>query len=94
MENIQTSAVDPARKPVPATSTRPPRRSSAESGAALTVATGYATAVLPALDLLPAEVREDPLIFPPDEVRDRLYGLVDTGDFEPRYSDAYLRARR
>ena len=67
---------------------------SAESGAALTVATGYATAVLPALDLLPAEVREDPLVFPPDEVRDRLFGLVDTGDFEPRYSDAYLRARR
>lgn len=67
---------------------------SAESGAALTVATGYATPVLPALDLLPADVREDPLIFPPDDVRDRLFGLVDTGDFEPRYSDAYLRARR
>jgi hypothetical protein len=38
-------------------------------------------------------VLADPRIFPPAEVADRLVEIVDTGDFEPNYTEAFLRAR-
>jgi spermidine/putrescine transport system substrate-binding protein len=63
------------------------------SGAALTNATGYPTPNGAALSLLDPEVLADERIFPPSEVADRLFELVDTGDFEPNYTEAFLRAR-
>lgn len=43
--------------------------------------------------LLEPAVLADQRNFPPSEVADRLFGLVDTGDLEPSFTDAYLRAR-
>ena len=64
-----------------------------ESGVALTNATGYATPNGASLLLLDQSVLADPRIFPPAEVADRLVEIVDTGDFEPNYTEAFLRAR-
>lgn len=54
--------------------------------AAITTATGFATANLPGRSLLPAAVRDDPVVFPPAAVMARLFP-------DPMKSDAYVRER-
>lgn len=50
-----------------------------ENAAALAGYTRYATPVAKALPLLPEEMRQDPTIFPPKEVREKLEYLKDLG---------------
>ncbi|TBH21473.1 polyamine ABC transporter substrate-binding protein [Thermus thermamylovorans] len=50
-----------------------------ENAAALAAYTRYATPVAAAVPLLPEEMRADPVVFPPEEVRSRLEYLVDLG---------------
>lgn len=50
-----------------------------ENAAALAEYTRYATPVAPAIPLLPEEMRQDPTVFPPEEVRSRLEYLKDLG---------------
>ena len=66
----------------------------ARNAAALSTATRYATPNAAAEALLDPELLADPAIYPPDEVRERLRFLVDTGDVEIRYSDVFERAKR
>jgi len=46
-----------------------------------------------ARDLLPAELLEDPVVFPPDDVLDRLVFTTYLGDAESLYSDGWDRVR-
>ncbi|MFN3178622.1 MAG: spermidine/putrescine ABC transporter substrate-binding protein [Thermus sp.] len=50
-----------------------------ENAAALAEYTRYATPVAKALPLLPEEMRQDPTVFPPEEVRQKLEYLKDLG---------------
>ncbi|MCH1927508.1 extracellular solute-binding protein, partial [Shewanella sp. C31] len=50
-----------------------------ENAAALAAYTRYATPVAAAIPLLPEAVREDPVVFPPEEVRRKLEYLEDLG---------------
>ena len=50
-----------------------------ENAAALAEYTHYATPVAKAIPLLPEEMRNDPVVFPPEEVRSRLEYLKDLG---------------
>ncbi len=50
-----------------------------ENAAALAEYTRYATPVAKALPLLPEEMRQDPAVFPPEEVRAKLEYLKDLG---------------
>ncbi|WP_460170820.1 polyamine ABC transporter substrate-binding protein [Thermus sp. FJN-A] len=50
-----------------------------ENAAALAAYTRYATPVAAAIPLLPQAVREDPTVFPPEEVRRKLEYLKDLG---------------
>ena len=50
-----------------------------ENAAALAEYTHYATPVAKAIPLLPEEMRHDPVVFPPEEVRSRLEYLKDLG---------------
>ncbi|MFN4073327.1 MAG: spermidine/putrescine ABC transporter substrate-binding protein [Thermus sp.] len=50
-----------------------------ENAAALAEYTRYATPVARALPLLPEEMRQDPTVFPPEEVRQKLEYLKDLG---------------
>lgn len=65
-----------------------------ERGAQLSSATGYASPNAAATAFLSPKMLADPAVYPTDEVRQRLRFLVDTGDFEIAYSDAYERAKR
>jgi spermidine/putrescine-binding protein len=61
----------------------------AANAAAVFVDTGNAAAQ----EFLPAEVRDDPVIYPPADVAARLVFLDDLGDDEARYNDAWERLR-
>ncbi|WP_234505334.1 MULTISPECIES: polyamine ABC transporter substrate-binding protein [Thermus] len=50
-----------------------------ENAAALAEYTRYATPVAAAIPLLPEEMRQDPVVFPPEEVRAKLEYLKDLG---------------
>ncbi|KOX90276.1 Spermidine/putrescine-binding periplasmic protein precursor [Thermus aquaticus] len=50
-----------------------------ENAAELAAYTRYATSVAQAIPLLPEEMRQDPAVFPPEEVRARLEYLKDLG---------------
>jgi len=50
-----------------------------ENAAKLAAYTRYATPVVQAIPLLPEEMRQDPAVFPPEEVRARLEYLKDLG---------------
>jgi len=50
-----------------------------ENAAELAAYTRYATPVVQAIPLLPEEMRQDPAVFPPEEVRARLEYLKDLG---------------
>ena len=50
-----------------------------ENAAELAAYTRYATPVAQAIPLLPEEMRQDPIVFPPEEVRARLEYLKDLG---------------
>jgi spermidine/putrescine transport system substrate-binding protein len=50
-----------------------------ENAAGLAAYTRYATPVAQAIPLLPEEMRQDPAVFPPEEVRARLEYLKDLG---------------
>lgn len=50
-----------------------------ENAAALAAYTRYATPVAPAIPLLPEEMRQDPTVFPPEEIRANLEYLKDLG---------------
>ncbi|AFV76297.1 spermidine/putrescine ABC transporter substrate-binding protein [Thermus oshimai] len=50
-----------------------------ENAAALAEYTRYATPVAAAIPLLPEEMRQDPVVFPPEEVRSKLEYLKDLG---------------
>lgn len=50
-----------------------------ENAAALAEYTRYATPVAPAIPLLPEEMRNDPTVFPPEEMRAKLEYLKDLG---------------
>jgi Spermidine/putrescine-binding periplasmic protein len=50
-----------------------------ENAAELAAYTRYATPVAQAIPLLPEEMRQDPVVFPPEEVRARLEYLKDLG---------------
>jgi spermidine/putrescine-binding protein len=65
-----------------------------ERAAQLSTATGYASPNAAATPFLDVSLLTDPAVYPPDDVRERLRFLVDTGDFEIAYTDAYERAKR
>jgi spermidine/putrescine transport system substrate-binding protein len=65
-----------------------------ERAARLSTVTGYASPNAAATPFMPADMLNNPAVYPPDDVRERLRFLVDTGDFEIVYSDAYERAKR
>jgi spermidine/putrescine transport system substrate-binding protein len=65
-----------------------------ERAAQLSNATGYASPNEAALPFLDPSLLADPSVYPPDEVRERLRFLVDTGTFEPRFTEVFERARR
>ncbi len=47
-----------------------------------------------AFDLIPADIRNNPVIFPPSDVLAKLSFLNDLGDAENLYNDAWKRIRR
>jgi len=61
--------------------------------AQLSNAAGYASPNAAATPHLDPALLADPTVYPPAEVRARLRYLVDTGDFETRFADAFERAR-
>jgi spermidine/putrescine-binding protein len=65
----------------------------AERGAQLTNYNYYASPNAAAEELILPEVLEDPSIYPPEEVRERLEIISDTGDFEINYTDYFVTAR-
>jgi spermidine/putrescine-binding protein len=65
-----------------------------ERAARLSTVTGYASPNADATPFLDPRMLADPAVYPPDDVRERLRFLVDTGDFEIAYTDAYERAKR
>jgi spermidine/putrescine-binding protein len=64
-----------------------------ERAARLATLTGYASPNAAAAAYLDPAMLADPAVYPPAEVRERLRFLVDTGDFEVRWSDAFERAK-
>lgn len=63
----------------------------AENGAALTNWNYYASPNAAAEEFIDPEVLEDPIVYPED--RSKLEFIADTGDFEIKYSDAFVEAR-
>ncbi len=61
----------------------------AENGAAVTNFNYYASPNLAAAAFIDPEILEDPTIYPPEEVFQRLEFIADTGDFELNYQDAF-----
>jgi spermidine/putrescine-binding protein len=64
----------------------------AENGAQLTNWTYYASPNAAAAEFIEAEVLEDPAIYPPEDVRDDLFFLENTGEAEILYTDLFTRA--
>ena len=54
---------------------------------------GYSTPNKTALEKLPAELRENEVYNPPQDVIDRCDAFVDLGDFMKNYNDAWLRIK-
>lgn len=46
-----------------------------------------------ARDFLPDEILNDPVVFPPDEILDRLFFTADLGDAEDLYDEAWKRVQ-
>lgn len=65
----------------------------AENGAALSEYNMYATPNAEAEALLDEAVRNDPGIYPPDEILEILEVIEDTGDFEINFTDMFAIAR-
>jgi spermidine/putrescine-binding protein len=65
----------------------------AERGAQLTNWNYYASPNAAAAEFILPEILEDPAIYPPSEIRDRLEAIENTGDFEINYTDAFAVAR-
>jgi spermidine/putrescine-binding protein len=63
-----------------------------ESGAALTEYIYYPSANTAAEALVDPEIRANPSVYPDDDTREILEYLEDTGDFETRYVEWFLRA--
>lgn len=65
----------------------------AENGAALTNFTFYASPNAAAEPFIDPEILEDPAIYPPQDVRDRLEFIADVGDAATTYADAFSAAK-
>jgi spermidine/putrescine-binding protein len=65
----------------------------AENGAQLSNWTYYATPNEAALEFLDEELRDDPMVFPSDELWERLTFLENTGEAEILYTDLFTRAQ-
>lgn len=63
-----------------------------ENHAALTNYIYYPAPNSAAIAFVDPELLENPAVYPPAEVLGRLRFLEDTGDFEPEYANAFLRA--
>ncbi|GIX05960.1 MAG: spermidine/putrescine ABC transporter substrate-binding protein [Candidatus Poribacteria bacterium] len=57
--------------------------------ASVSAFTHYGNAVPASMDYLPEELKNDPAVFPPDEVIERLEMLRDVGDAEVLYGEAW-----
>ena len=64
-----------------------------ENAAALAEYTRYATPVAKALPLLPEEMRRDPTVFPPEEVRAKLEYLKDLGPDIALYDQVWTEVK-
>jgi spermidine/putrescine-binding protein len=64
-----------------------------ERAARLSNLTGYASPNAAATPFIDASLLENPAVYPPAEVRERLRFLADTGDFEVRFSDVFERVK-
>jgi spermidine/putrescine-binding protein len=64
-----------------------------ERGAQLTNWTYYASPNGAAAEFILPEILDDPAIYPPSDIRDRLEAIENTGDFEIAYTDAFAAAR-
>ena len=62
---------------------------SASNSVAVRVDTGNQAA----REFLPEEILNDPVIFPPDDILDRLYFTADLGDAEDLYDQAWKRVQ-
>jgi spermidine/putrescine transport system substrate-binding protein len=62
---------------------------SASNSVAVRVDTGNKAA----RDFLPDDILDDPVIFPPEEILDRLYFTADLGDAEDLYDEAWKRVQ-
>ena len=65
----------------------------AQNGADLTNWTYYGSPNAAADPFIDPEILEDEAIYPSDELREKLFFLEDTGDFEIRFTDLYTRAK-
>lgn len=65
----------------------------AENGAQLTNWTYYASPNEAATEFIDAEVLEDPAIYPPEDVRENLHFLENTGEAEILYTDLFTQAQ-
>jgi spermidine/putrescine transport system substrate-binding protein len=63
----------------------------AENGAALSNYTAYGTPNAASLPMIDEEYRNDPAIYPPDDVRARLYFIESVGEADVLYNDAWTR---
>jgi spermidine/putrescine transport system substrate-binding protein len=63
-----------------------------ENHAALTNYIYYPAPNSAAIPFIDAELLTNPAVYPPADVLDRLLFLEDTGEFEPEYANAFLRA--
>ena len=66
----------------------------AENGAALSTWTWNASPNAVAEGLIPPEILENDLVYPPPEAMDLTNPLTSTGEFEHNYTDYFLFARR
>jgi spermidine/putrescine-binding protein len=65
----------------------------AENGAQLSNWTYYATPNAAAMEFLDEELREDEVVFPDEQTRERLHFLENTGEAEILYTDLFTRAQ-
>jgi spermidine/putrescine-binding protein len=65
----------------------------AENGAQLSNWTYYATPNAAAMEFLDEELREDEVVFPDEQTRERLHFIENTGEAEILYTDLFTRAQ-
>lgn len=65
----------------------------AENGAALSNWNQYASPNAAADEFLDPELLADPAVYPPDDVRERLEIIENTGDYEINFTDYFARAK-